>query len=401
MMNQKNLLGLGIATLAVVAVAFVVQHSRKPVSDFSNQAGPLIADLSNHVNDVSRVVLTTANKKVEVTLDKKGGLWTVAEKGGYPADLGKLREYLLKVSDAKLIERKTAKADRYPDLGLSDISDPQAKGIAVEIDGLAAPVAFIAGIYNAQGGGTYVRRSVEEQSWLATGNLIPDKEPSSWLHKELANIPADRIASVAIAHADGKALRVYKNSAADPHFTIVDLPKGREPASEFVANGLASVLADLKLEDVAPASEIAVPDKVTSIRYATFDGVIVDAKAWQVGDKHYVALAASEDKDLAQKYADAELVKAAAAVEADKAKLKEANANADMAEEAKPAADPARNREQRLADIATEVEKLNTAFTGWSFVLPGYKNADMEKSMEDLLKPLETKPANDKTKTGK
>ncbi len=404
MMNQKNLIGLAAATLAVVVVAFAVQHSRKPVSDFSDQAGPLVAGLGDHLNDVSRVVVTTANKKTAVTLGKKDGVWTVAEKGGYPADLGKLREYLLKVANAKLVEKKTAKTERYPDLGLSDISDPKAKGTAIDIDGLAAPVGFIAGIYNAQGGGTYVRRIGEEQSWLATGNLIADKEPANWLHKELANIPSDRIASVTITNADGKVLRVFKSTAADPHYTIADLPKGREPSSEFVANGLASVLADLKLDDVAPSSESAMPDKVTAIRYATFDGVIVDAKAWRVGDKHYVALSASEDKDLAGKHADAELAGEAAASESEKTKAAaESPAATEKSvekhdadgivenDEAKRAPRPARDRGQRLAAITSEVEKLNAAFRGWSFVLPGHKNAEIDKSMDDLLKPLEGK----------
>lgn len=405
MMDQKNLMGLGVATLVVVIAAFAVQHSRKPVSDFSDQAGPLVADLGNHVNDVSRMVLTTANKKVDVTLDKKDGVWTVAEKGGYPADLGKLREYLLKVADAKLVEKKTAKPDRYADIGLSDISDPKAKGIAVEIDGLAAPVGFIAGIFNAQGGGTYVRRSAEEQSWLATGNLIPDKEPANWLHKELVDIPSDRIASVTITHADGKVLRIFKNTPADPHYTIADLPKGREPTSEFAANGIASVLADLKLDDVAATSDVAVPDKATEVRYASFDGIIVDARTWQVGEKHYVALAASEDKELAGKHVDAELARDAAKVEAGKAKAaaeKPDAADAAKDEQAKPVPEPVKDRTQRLAAITSEVEKLNAAFKGWSFVLPGYKSAEIDKSMDDLLKPLESKtPAAKPGKTGK
>lgn len=414
MINMKNVIWLSVATLAVGIVALAVQQSREPVSNFSDQARPLVADLADHVNDVSRMVMTTANKKVVVTLDKKDGIWTVAEKGNYPADLGKLREYLLKLADTKLVEKKTAKPDRYADIGLSDISDPKAKGVAIEIDGLAAPVGFIAGIYNAQGGGTYVRRTSEEQSWLATGNLIPDKEPANWLHKELADIPSDRIASVTITHADGKVLRVFKDQASDPHYTIADMPKGREPTSEFAANGLAGVLADLKLDDVASASDVAVPDKVTEVRYVTFDGVIVDAKAWQVGDTHYVALSASEDKNLAQKHVDAELAGEIAAAEADKAKPAAENPAAtetaaekpgptETAEEAdaKPALDPAIDREQRLAAIASEVEKLNAAFNGWSFVLPGHKIGNIDKTMEELLKPLEPKSTNDKSKPGK
>src|SRR5690606_6805824 len=154
----------------------------------------------------------------------------------------------------------TANSERYADLGLSDISDAQARGIAVSLDGLAQPVSFIAGIYNAQGGGTYVRRSEEAQTWLATGNLIPDKDAASWLHKDLADIPSERIASVTITHADGKVLRVFKDKADDTHYTIADLPKGREPSSEFAANGLASVLADLRIDDVASSKDVPVPD---------------------------------------------------------------------------------------------------------------------------------------------
>jgi hypothetical protein len=403
-MNQKNLIGLGLATLAIVVVAFFVNRSREPVDDFSAQAGALAAGLGDHVNDVKRMLVTMANKRVVVTLENKGDGWKVMDKGGYPADTGKLREYLLKVADAKLVEKKTAKPDRYSELGLSDISSPTAKGIAVEIDGLPEPLSFIAGVYNAQGGGTYVRRTPDTQTWLASGNLIPDKEPANWLHKDLANIPSDRIASVTITHADGKVLHVFKDSAKDTHYTIADIPKGREPSSDVAANGLASVLADLRIDDVAPTSEVAVPDKVTRVRYATFDGVVVDASAWQVGDKHYVVLSASEDKPVAEKHADAELASAEAAAKAEAAKPADSkgatDATAGQDDKQKAAAQPTRDRAQRLADISAEVDKLNAAFKGWSFVLPGYKVGNINKSMEELLKPVEAKPVAAKAKAG-
>ena len=144
---------------------------------------------------------------------------------------------------------------------------------------------------------------------------------------------------------------------------------------------------------------------VDYVRYATFDGVLVDAKAWQVGDKHYVALSASEDRELAEKHADAELAMQAAQAAADKAKAAaQKSETADAAtkeDEAKPVLDPAPDREQRIAAIGSEVEKLNSVFKGWSFVLPGYKNAEIEKSMNDLLKPLESAPPLAKSKAAK
>jgi len=48
-----------------------------------------------------------------------------------------------------------------------------------------------------------------------------------------------------------------------------------------------------------------------------------------------------------------------------------------------------------------EIETLNKAFNGWTFALPSYKFADMSKSMDDMLKPIEQKKADVKTPTPK
>ncbi|HOX71246.1 MAG: DUF4340 domain-containing protein [Dokdonella sp.] len=405
MMNQKTLVRLGAATLIAVVAAFAIDRSRQPVSEFSGQAGRLADDLQSRVNDVNRVVLSTANAQTTVTLARKDGAWSVLERGGYPADVGKLREYLLKLADANLIEQKTSNKDRYADLGVTDISDATAKGVEVRLEGLPAPFAFIAGVFNAQGSGTYVRRSDQAQSWLAKGNLVPDKTASGWLRKDLADIPGDRIESVTIMHADGQSLSVSRKTAGDARYDVAGVPKGRELSSEFAANGLASVLADLRIDDVAPMSEVGMPDARTKARYRTFDGLVVDAGEWQVGDKHYVAFTASLDADTADRHIAAEQA-AASAKAAEKvaatASAKKAPGTEEPVEEpaGKPAVatDPAKDREHRLLALNSEVESLNAAFKGWSFILPAHKIGNIDKRMEDLLKPLEEKvPA----KTGK
>ncbi|SFN25919.1 DUF4340 domain-containing protein [Dokdonella immobilis] len=406
-MNQRTLIKLGVVTVVAVIAAFAINHSRQPVSEFSDRATSLVDGLGEHVNDVNGLTLSEAGgrKTVELTRSDKG--WTVKDKGGYPADTGKLRGYLLKVADASLIERKTANKERYPDIGVADISESTAKGIQVEIAGLAAPVSFIAGTFNAQGGGTYVRRSGEAQSWLAKGNLIPDRNASDWLRKDLANIPSERIASVTITHADGRPLRVFKNAPEDPHYTIADLPKGREASSDFAANGLASVLADLRIDDVAPTTEVAVPDNAKLIRYQTFDGLVVDAHEWQVGDKHYASFAASLDEDVAGKHIAAEQEKASAAAAAveqkaaatDTGKTEGSDAKAEGASQPASPVDPEKDRADRMATLRTEVDALNAAFQGWSFVVPAYKSANMTKTMDDLLKPLEAKAGSGPAKT--
>ena len=64
---------------------------------------------------------------------------------------------------------------------------------------------------------------------------------------------------------------------------------------------------------------------------------------------------------------------------------------ADAPIEPLAATDPARDRENRLAAVRKQVETLRATFDGWTYVLPAYKYAAIDKSMADLLQPVEEK----------
>jgi hypothetical protein len=397
-MNQKTLIGLGLAALVALVAAVVLNQANKPRSEAGGEkTAYLVPELRDHVNDVAKVVVTGAENKTLATLERTSGGWTLAEKGGYPVDTGKLREFLLKLADARLLEEKTSNKDKYATLGVGDVAAKVAQGRPVVLGGLAAPVKLIVGSTNARGGGTFVRRAGEAQSWLASGTLTVEKNAADWLRKDLADIPASRIASVTITHADGKRVRVYKDAEGDANFKVADVPKGREPGSEFTANGLASTLGGLRFDDVLPAKDAAPGDKPVKARYATFDGLVVEATAWENDGKHDVQFVASldaaqADKGIAaaQAKAKADYDTAAAAAEAAK---KEGKSGDAAAEPVKPLAvgDPAKDRENRLAALDKEVADLNARFGGWTYVLPAYKYANIDKSLDDLLKPLDDK----------
>lgn len=398
MMNQKTLMGLAAVALLAVVAALGINHSRQPTESSGTSTGMLVQGLAGSLEKINRIELLTANATAAVTLEQKDGRWGVAQRGGYPADVGKLRGWLLKLADAKLLERKTSDPGRYADLGVNDIKQADAKGIEVRISGLEAPVEFIAGLPGMRGIDTYVRRSNEPESWLAKGNLVPEKQPSDWLQKDMANIPSDRIAEVSITHADGQRLRVSKATAKDSQFVIADIPKGREASSEFVANGLASVLSELRLDDVAPASEVPPPADAVQARYRTFDGLVIEAREWKVADKAYVAFSASLDEGVALAHAQEAAAAVAAASAAAPPGADAAGASADAGDkpvESKPTSETAaKTPEQQLAQLKTEVEALNGVFHGWSFVLSAYKIGNIDKRMEDLLKPkADSKPA--------
>jgi hypothetical protein len=406
-MNTKTLYALIGAAIIALLAAVLVNSSKKPQSDTTAQAQRVLPELHGHVNDVSAITLTGADNKVFATLKRGADGWTVAEKANYPADVAKIREFLLKLDQATLIEQKTSNDKRYADLGVDEVSGKDAKGVQVEIAGLEKPIKLIIGNFNgAGGGGTFVRRVGDPQSWLANGNLQVAKNTADWEKRDLTDIAAARLKSVTLTNTDGKVLKVSKDQRSDANFKVTDVPGGREPSSDFVANSLGSVLANLRADDAMPGKDMAPPEKMHKAQYAAFDGLVIDVTAWDKDGKDYAQLAArldtvaanaDIDKEQAKARADydASVVAASKKVADEKATTgKEAEANARAATEVpKPLAvsDAAKDRAEKLDALNKEIETLNKTFNGWTFVLPSYKFTDMSKSMDDMLKPVEQK----------
>jgi hypothetical protein len=397
-MNQKTLIGLAIAALVAIVAAIAINRANTPRSESDGERSSYLAPaLRDHVNDVSKVVVTGAENKTLATLERGANGWSLVEKGGYVVDTGKLREFLLKLADATLVEQKTANKDKYATLGVDDVSAKDAKGLQVELDGLAQPLKLIVGVAGPRGG-TFVRRAGDAQSWLASATLNVEKNAADWLKKDLVDIAANRIESVTITHPDGKRVRVTKDAEGDAKFKLADIPKGREAGSEYSANGLASTLAGLRFDDVVSVKEAAPDDNALKASYATSDGPVVDVTAWEKDAKDYAQFTASLDATQADKGIAAQQAKANSEFETATAAAAKDSKPADKPIKPLAVSDVVKDHENRLAALNKEVADLNARVNGWTYVLPAYKYATINKSIDDLLKPLEDKKAADPTK---
>lgn len=395
-MNSKTVIRLGVAAAVAIAIAAGISLSRKPVAQTAQAAGEVLPGLAESINDVTRVSLSGPGQKPIATLEKGDARWTVKEKGGYPADAGKVREFLLKLSQARLVQPKTTNEQRYAEIGVGDIAAADAKGVLVVLDGLPQPAQLIVGIMNPRSDATYVRRVSDKQSWLAKGSLVPDKTAAHWLDKRVTDIPATRVREVVWSRPDGKPVRLFKSEPTDTTYALAELPKGRELASDFATNTQATVLAGLNFDDVAAAAEASPPadGKVYRARFASFDGVVVDVTGWKTDEKFYAQLAARKDAALFDASIAAAQAKAKSEWEAQQAAQSVAPGDAAKPAPATPplaVADPAKDKAQRSAAVDAEVATLSQRFAGWTFVLPQHKAANFEKSSDEFLKPLADK----------
>lgn len=406
-MNQHTLVKLSAVTIAVVGLAFWINAGRSPVIT-SNSGIALVSGLKAELNNVQTVRVVAAGNQTLVTLNKAEKNWTVAERDNYPADIEKVREFLIKLADATVIEPKTSNPELYGKLGLVDVAAPEATGVRVEIDGLKAPAKLIIGNYSSQGGGgTFARRNDEAQSWLVKGTLVAEKQPQQWLAKNLADIPSTRIQRIELTKPGKKLLAASKQTAADANYQIENVPKGKQLKSDFEGNALASVLAGLRLDDVRKlqTTEPENSSEQLSARYVTFDGLVINAVARFQDEQHWVTFAAVFDPITAeahilreQEQLRADYLSAKAAYDAENPQQKPENTVAaeekgsDAEGKAAPpsiplaVADSAKDKLERMQKIQQEITDLNARFQGWEFSLPSYTFSNMNRSMEDLLK---------------
>ncbi|MCQ8180878.1 DUF4340 domain-containing protein [Methylomonas sp. SURF-1] len=380
--NHKLIAGLAGATLLAAAAAAWVAISRQPASE-SSSADYALPGLSGQINAVKSVAIVGAESKALVSLDHGERGWTVREKGGYPADTGKLRELLLNLADAKLLAAKTASLERYAELGVDDPHNKDAKGVVVKLEGIDPPLALIVGNASSHGGGTFVRRPAEAQSWLASGQFGVEREPAQWLNPSLTDIASERIAEVVLTPAGGQPLRIVKTQRADADFKVENIPAGRELVTPGIANTLAATLAGLNLEDVTAATDQPAEPALNQAMFRTFDGLTIRVDTWQKDGKAWARFTVAFDESAA-----------AQALREELAKAKPAQANIAAGQSATPAQpNPDQELQQRLAARRQEAEQLQRRLHGWQFALPAYKHANLAKKLDDLLKPAAAKPA--------
>ena len=379
-------------------LAVVVMKNKGGSSEVAlSSDAPVVPGLSSDLNNVSSIKLTGASNTPIITLKRTDKGWVASSIDGYGADVAKIRDYLIKLSEAKIREAKTANPASYAKLGVEDLTAADAKGILLELEGTKVPVKLIMGSIAGSGGqGVYVRKPGEKQSYLASGQIRPEASVNSWIQAEITNIPVNRVQEVTITPPTGDKLVVRKEKVEDVDWAVLNVPKGKELSSPSIGNQLAGTLDALRLESVLPAAQ-AEPDLAQTYlaRFVTFEGLVVTVTAWEKDAKGYARFNASLDTALSEAYLLSEQSKAEAAANAEAAAAAPpaSGVPAVLTPAPKAAFDAAKFRTEKLAELTKQVEEINLRTSGWSYVLVQYKFAGIKKTMADMLKVEGAEPA--------
>lgn len=352
-MTSRALTILALLAAGLILIAVLAQRSGAPTAQ---RAEPLLQGLAERLNDLERVTLSKAGNETVVTLERGESGWAVVERDSYPADTPKLRRALLALAEARLVERKTATESLYERIGVEDIGDAGAAGLALELSGGGSYPTLILG--DGEGAGQrYVRRASEAQSYLIDRNPDLPRNTAQWLDPTILDVRGERVQQVTITHPDGEVLRVFKDSREQLNFSVADVPEGRELQYPGVANVIGNALRELNLEDVERVS--APPEHgTTKTELRTFDGLVVTLEGFRRDEAAWATFRASFDPEQAGRFT-------AASAGADDAASEQAS-------------------DQRIS-VEQEAFAINARTGGWRYRIASYQFDQMTRRLDDLL----------------
>ena len=352
-MNKSTLRNLAIVLFALVAILIALEMGDREADVSSGDL--LFDDLKSRINDVTRVTVLRPGAEGAtdaVTISNASGTWSVAEREDYPASVAKIRELLIALADARILEQKTSDPERYGQLGVRDPAEADSKGVKVTIVGADFMYAIIIG--NAhQGANRYVRIAEEAQSVLIDQNPSLPADAGGWLRRDIVDIDAADVRAATIRYGDGETIRIVKDAPDDSDFRVPDLPDGRELSYPTVANSIGGALNDLQLDDVRRAGAA---DVATTTEFETFDGLYITLQTIQADDETWIALNAA--------VAETRLVP-------------------DETEADEPAGADA---EDQAPEPAAEAAAINERVLGWQYRIPEYKANQLTRRWDDILK---------------
>jgi hypothetical protein len=302
-----------------------------------------------------------------------------------------LRSLLLALAAARRVGAKTSNPALHERLAVEDISAATAKGVMLEISGGGDPLKVIVGENNARGKGTYVRIDGEPVSWLVDTNIAVERRPAEWLQRELVNLTPSRIVAVEVLPPDGEPIRIARETGAAGDFKLQNVPRGREPLSEFVADATAGLLDSLRFDDVAAIDAVPAPASGTRrARFESSEGLRVTLQSWKVDDKTYAQLSADLDEAVASSWAervaaDTDAASAASSASADAEPESVSDDDVPTSTTVVTVAGAPDGPEALRAELA----QLQQRFAGRVFVLPAFKAGNLNRDLDAYLKPKE------------
>jgi hypothetical protein len=343
-MSIRAIFWLGVAALAALTLALILSASNGRQTP--SQAQPLVPGLRDVVNEVDAINIVRGDGSALVSLRRETERWRVLEKDGYEADFAKVHDLLRDLAAGQRAHERTASPEWYGRLGVADIGQPDATGLAVSFPGRDLPTLII-GEVDSTDQGRFVRLTGEDQSWLSDRRVDTPSDAVRWLERGVMDIPAREFSEVTLRHPDGDTVILRAAGEEGRDWVLMNVPDGREAGPMWELRPVANSLASINLDDVRRHDKL--PDDVIRALFVTRDGLNFVASLFEDEQGGWVHFSVSADVQAT-----------------DEDELSEAE-----------------------EELSIDAAAVDARLSPWQFRLSAGKFETMTRRLEDLLEPLD------------
>lgn len=283
------------------------ERSRRP-----ENVGTLGRTLFKDLKAADIAAIRIVEPKATLTVQRKGERWVIAERGDFPADLSKVRDFVLKVIGLKVGQSEPLGDKDRARLNLDasgtriEFTDSADKSLGVLIVGRKYFKREVENPDKAIPDGRFVVLPGE----AGTAYIVADPltqanvKTAEWIDR--ASFQVEKVKTLEVRYPDGAGYRIER-AADNADWKLVGARPG-EKLDIPRANAASYSLQLLELADVAPkdAADTGL-DKPISVHATTLEGATYAIKVGKLaGDNYYASFTASGIKPDAK---DAERVK--------------------------------------------------------------------------------------------
>jgi Domain of unknown function (DUF4340) len=300
-----------LAILGGAALVFQYQERGRRPENVGTLGQPLVRDLKAAEIAAIRIV----EPKATLTLERKESGWVIPERAGFPADVGKVREFVVKVLGLKVGQSEPIGDKDRARLNLDD-SATRVEFLAAEAKPLTTLLVgkkyFKREVDNpdkAPGDGRFVMLPGDTKTVYIVSDPLAQASTKSADWIDHTSFQVEKVKTLEVRYPDGARWRIERD-ADNSDWRLVGA-KADEKLDVTRANAASYSLSLLELADVAPkeAKDTGL-ENPTLIDATTLDGLAYAIKVGKLaGDNYYVTFKSSGTPRASGDKNDAERIK--------------------------------------------------------------------------------------------
>ncbi|HZN24646.1 MAG TPA: DUF4340 domain-containing protein [Burkholderiales bacterium] len=296
-MNRKQFLILVVALLVLggAGLAMFWQDIAAYRTAGSKIGGKLLPNLK--IADLAQLELRDAKNRV--TLVRKENHWVVQERDGYPADFKAISDFVIKLSDLKIVQADTVGESLLPRVELVEPGKGEGAGTLVELKdaGGKTLAAVVLGkkvlkkdpgnpLPSAQDGvpaARYIRVLDEKNQVVVVSDPLAaaEAQPGRWLDKDFAKI--ERVKTLSVESDNGWKI------TRDEEWGQWKFAGGGGDLDPSGAVSAVNSLGQLSFNDVVAGAKPEEEGKPVTITADTFDNLVYTVRlAKRKGSEDYL-----------------------------------------------------------------------------------------------------------------